>query len=172
MKSIIISLFVLFVFNTNHAQVTISKKSTETIINETVWTPFKKAYETRDWEAFNALHTDNILRVHDGGIQQGLEYKKSIRESYQKKEKRTKTIDFIVEKRTYTYNLGYEVGFYRVIYQKKDKEPKYSYGRFHVVLKKINDKWKIAQDWDSGTYNGQPIGKDDFDAEKILNLSD
>lgn len=172
MRSTIISLLVLFILHSNHAQVSISKKPTEAIINETVWKPFKKAYEARDWEAFNALHTDNILRVHDGGIQQGLEYKNSIRKSYQKKEKRTKTIDFIIEKRTYTYNLGYEVGFYRVIYKREDKEPQYSYGRFHVVLKKIKDKWKIAQDWDSETYNGQPIGKDDFNVERILNLSD
>ena len=68
------------------------------------------------------------------------------------------------------FSIGYEVGFYRVIYQEEGKENRKSYGRFHVVLKKIDGQWKIAQDWDSNSFNGRPIGQQDFDEGKKLDL--
>ncbi|MGI9546997.1 MAG: YybH family protein [Flavobacteriaceae bacterium] len=172
MKSTIISLLVLFVLHSNHAQVSIAKKSTETIINATIWKPFKQSYEARDWEAFNALHSDHILRIHDGGIQQGMEYKNSIKKSYQKKDKRTITIDFAMERRMYTDNVGYEVGFYRVVYKQSDKKSRTSFGRFHVMLKKINGKWKIAQDWDTNSVGGKPVEEYDFNQGELLLLNE
>ena len=75
-----------------------------------------------------------------------------------------------MERRTYKEDVGYEVGFYRVIYEEEGKEDRTSYGRFHVVLKKIDGHWKIAQDWDSNSFNGRPIGEEDFDEGKKLDL--
>lgn len=146
--------------------------SLEKEIDETIWKLFKQSYEARDWEAFNALHTDDVLRVHDGGIQKGLEYKDAIKSYYEAEDNRKTTIDFVMERRTYKGDIGYEVGFYRVIYEEEGKDDRMSYGRFHVVLKKIDGKWKIAQDWDSGTFNGRPIGPEDFDDNKKLDLID
>ena len=142
----------------------------EQVVNETIWKPFKKSYEERDWETFNALHTDDILRAHDRGIQIGQEYKDDIRKYYESPSNQSSIIDFVMERRTYRDDVGYEVGFYRVTYSEEGKEDRMSYGRFHVVLKKINDQWKIAQDWDSNSFNGRPIGSEDFDEGKILDL--
>lgn len=147
------------------------KVQIEDHVNKEVWKPFKNSYEKRDWETFNSLHTDDILRVHDGGIRQGQEYKDDIKTNYQRVSERKTQIDFVMERRMYKEDLGYEVGFYRVIYKEKGKEDRMSYGRFHVVLKNIDGTWRIAQDWDSNSFNGRPIGEKDFDESKILDLN-
>lgn len=164
-----ISFFLLLTF-ISYSQEDQERDQVETIINETIWKPFKQTYEARDWEGFNELHTDDVLRVHDGGMQIGEAYKNSIKESYQKKSGYTVTIDFAMERRMNEGSVAYEVGFYRVIYKIPDQESRFSYGRFHVVLKKVADKWKIAQDWDSNSFNGRPIGEADFEAAEFLNL--
>ena len=69
-------------------------------------------------------------------------------------------------------DVAYETGFYRVLYREPGKEPRASYGRFHVVLRKIDGNWKIAQDWDSNSFNGRPINAGDFEKAVFLDLSD
>ncbi|KAF9659238.1 hypothetical protein HBA12_03050 [Tenacibaculum mesophilum] len=53
-------------------------------VNQQIWQPFKKSFEARDWESFNNLHTNDVLRVNKYGIRKGEEYKNSIQTSYQK----------------------------------------------------------------------------------------
>lgn len=155
-----------------YAQKEIDQQSIENEIDLNIWKPFKQTYESRDWEGFNELHADDVLRVHDGGMQIGESYKSSIKESYQNNVEYKVTIDFAMERRTYEGNTAYEVGFYRVVYNIPNKEPRFSYGRFHVVLKKINGQWKIAQDWDSNSFNGEPIAAEDFNKATFLSLED
>jgi dienelactone hydrolase len=50
-----------------------------------------------------------------------------------------------------------QIGYYRLIYQEDGKEVYRGFAQFHVVLKKINGKWKIAQDWDTRTLLGEDI---------------
>lgn len=165
------SLLLLFlVIPLSYSQEDPGQLKIEAEINETIWKPFKSSYEAWDWEMFNSLHTDDVLRVHDGGIQQGQEYKDANRAYFESANKGQITIDFVMERRTYAENVGYEVGFYRVIYKLPEKDDYTSYGRFHVVLKKIDGQWKIAQDRDSNSFNGRPIGRDDFDENKKLIL--
>ncbi len=166
------ALLLILVFHQFYAQEERNDDLIELEINETIWKPFKESYEARDWKTFNSLHTDDILRAHDRGIQLGKEYKDAIRKYYEREDNRKVKIDFILEKRNYRQNIGYEVGFYRVVYEEEGKAERVSYGRFHVVLKMIDGRWKIAQDWDSESFNGQPIGKADFDVDKILDLND
>ena len=58
--------------------------------------------------------------------------------------------------------MGYEVGYYRVIYEEPGKETRMSHAQFHVVLRKENGVWKIAQDWDTGVINGVQLTAEDF----------
>ena len=172
MKLKLLSIALLLVITSVYAQEEPKQDEIQSEINVSIWKPFKKSYEARDWQTFNALHTDDILRVHDGGIQIGKEYKDAIK-SYFESETEFKTrIDFVMERRTYKEDVGYEVGFYRVTYSKPGEEDRMSYGRFHVVLNKIDGQWKIIQDQDSNSFNGRPIGAEDFDETKILDLSD
>ena len=170
MRYLKILLAILFTFSTVSAQQKSNNESIESLINESIWKPFKSSYEARDWETFNSLHTDDVLRVYDNVIKIGAEYKNSIQESYQREQPGTVTIDFVMERRTYRNDVGYEVGFYRVIYKESGKEDRHSYGRFHVVIRKVNGSWKIAQDWDSNSFNGKPITTSDFDSSKMLRL--
>ncbi|MEE3999926.1 nuclear transport factor 2 family protein [Tenacibaculum sp. FZY0031] len=145
------------------------KQEIEKEVNEQIWKPFKKSFETRDWKSFNRLHSDEVLRVNKYGIRTGAEYKNSIEVSYQKPTTKKRQIDFCFNQRTYKENTGYEVGYYRVIYTEKDKESRIVYGRFHVVLNKKNGTWLIAQDWDTDTMNGKLITKEDFESGSCLN---
>ena len=152
---------ILFGFSQNQQDI-------ENEINAQVWKPFKTSFEARDWKTFNSLHTDDVLRVNKHGIRIGAEYKKSIEDSYQKPINRKRQIDFCFDQRIYKEDTGYEVGYYRIISTEKDKKPTISYGRFHVVLKKINNQWFIAQDWDTNTINEKLITKQDFETGNCL----
>ena len=171
MRATVFLLLLVLAFHSGYSQNS-SDPSIVKEIDNTIWKPFKQTYESRDWEGFNELHTDDVLRVHDGGMQIGKSYKSSIKESYQKNVEYQVTIDFAMERRTHEGNTAYEVGFYRVVYDIPNQEPRSSYGRFHVVLKKINGQWKIAQDWDSNSFNGEPITSEDFNKATFLSLED
>ena len=170
MKRIYLVMLMVAVLQISFAQNTPDQEAYEAQVNTMVWKPFKQTYEARDWKGFNELHTEDVLRVHDGGIQIGESYKNSIKESYQKKVGYKVTIDFAMERRMQEGNVAYEVGFYRVIYDIPNQEPRSSYGRFHVVLNKVSGQWKIAQDWDSNSFNGRPIDKADFEKAQFLDL--
>ncbi len=140
-------------------------------INEQVWKPFKKAFESNDWKTFNDLHTDDVLRVSSwSGIKVGDEYKERVKRSYQRPTQQKRTIDFWLEHRIYSATMGYEVGYYRVISEEPGKDRHISYSQFHVVLRKENGVWKIAQDWDSSLVNSQRITKEDFEKGNLLDL--
>ncbi len=38
----------------------------------------------------------------------------------------------------------------------------YFYGQFHIVLNKIDGRWKIVQDWNTASIGGRPITASDF----------
>ena len=132
-------------------------------IDEQVWKPFRTAYNSYDAEVYNNLHTNDVLRVTSWGIKLGEVYKKSIIERYGRPDNPKREIDFRFQHRIHEGDVGYEVGLYKVVTQKSDGTERVSVGRFHVVLKKINGTWKIAQDWDESTINGVAITVTDFD---------
>jgi len=143
----------------------------ENEVNEQLWKHFKKAWEQRNAEAFTRLHTDDVLRVNKWGIQIGSEYTNRITESYKKPDTRKKTIDFWFEHRYYSGNTGYEVGYLKIVVEEEGKEPRESFSRFHVVLKKIDGQWKIAQDWDTNNINGLEVTEADFAKNPALDLA-
>ena len=132
-------------------------------INETVWKPFCESYASLDVETYNAVHTDDVIRATPWGIRIGQEFKKHNVERFNakkgKEEKRT--IELWFEHRKSTPEISYEVGYYKVSYE-KDGETKNHYGRFHCVIKKIDGVWKIAQDWDTNNINGHEVTEKDW----------
>ncbi|MEP5611649.1 MAG: nuclear transport factor 2 family protein [Cyclobacteriaceae bacterium] len=143
----------------------------ENEVNEQLWKPFKKAWEQRNAKAFNGLHTEDILRVSKWGVQIGSEYADRITESYKKPDPRKKTIDFWFEHRLYSGNTGYEVGYLKIVIEEDGKDPRHSYSRFHVVLKRVDGEWKIAQDWDTNNINGVAVTDADFAKNPALDLT-
>ncbi|MEL6919343.1 MAG: hypothetical protein AAFO99_16655, partial [Bacteroidota bacterium] len=73
----------------------------------------------------------------------------------------TISLNFWFDSRHTNVHTSYEVGFYKIVFLTKGEE-NVVYGQFHIVLKKINGKWKITQDWDTTTINGKTITEADF----------
>jgi ketosteroid isomerase-like protein len=128
-------------------------------IDEQVWRPFQSSYAAGDAEAFNALHTDDVLRITSTKILQGEAYKAQNIYWMSKEERSLRSIDFRFEQRVQEEAIAYEVGYYEISIEGKDEA---HYGRFHVVLKKVDDQWKIAQDWDTDNVNGTEVTAEDF----------
>ncbi|MGH1363764.1 MAG: YybH family protein [Calditrichia bacterium] len=132
-------------------------------INLQIWKPFMEAYNQFDADGFNALHSDDILRANAWGIRIGQEYKDSNSMRYDEAKTRgdQRSIELRFEQRLVRENIAYEVGYYKILRIRNGKEEEF-YGRFHVVLKKFEDEWKIVQDWDADQINGQPVTEKDF----------
>ena len=133
-------------------------------IDEQVWKPFIEAYNKFDANKFNELHSDDVLRVNVWGIKVGNEYKESVSSKYAESKARgdKRSIQLWFEHRLVkTNNIAYEVGYYK-INSIREGEERQSYGRFHVVLKKKDNHWKIIQDWDTNQINGHFITEEDF----------
>lgn len=141
-------------------------------INNQLWEPFKSTYASGDWKGFNALHTDDILRVSLwGGLRVGDEYKKSNEKSFQRNTETKRTIDFRFEHRIHNDTTAYEVGYYQITSVAPEKEPRMYYAQFHVRLKKENGQWKISQDFDVDKINGRKIAKEDYENPDLTDLN-
>ncbi|WP_298546052.1 nuclear transport factor 2 family protein [uncultured Aquimarina sp.] len=138
-------------------------------IDQTVWSPFQKAYETLDAVSLNAIYADEVLRVTPEGIDTKNVFKtKNVERLKASKESNTQIkLDFWFDSRHTNEDTSYEVGFYEIEIT-ADGATQYIYGQFHIVLKKMNDQWKITQDWDTTTINGKSITKEDFEKKKSL----
>jgi ketosteroid isomerase-like protein len=139
-------------------------------INSQVWQAFKTAYEARDSEAFKAIHTKDVLRINDGGIKTAELYFKSIDNWQSPVNGMGVIIDFAFENRQYYLDTAYETGYYRVIAVRAEKKLDTFYGQFHVVLKKVENQWRIAQDFDTETVGGKKIDKSFFEGAALLEL--
>lgn len=139
-------------------------------IDQTVWKPFKKAFETLDGEALNAIYAEEVLRVTPQGIDTENDFKSKNLERFKtnKAEGVSIALDFWFDSRHTDTTTSYEVGFYRIGFTSKDGKTNHSHGQFHIVLKKINGHWKITQDWDTAHINGKPITASDFAQKAAL----
>ncbi|NRB53101.1 MAG: nuclear transport factor 2 family protein [Saprospiraceae bacterium] len=140
-------------------------------IDQEIWLPFTQAYQDFDGKAFNALHSDDVLRVGPWGIRQGVDYKQSNLSGYRKNKKagKQRKIFFWLEHRQTTSELSYEVGYYKVSITSQAGTTDH-YARFHVLIRKIDSQWKIVQDWDTSSINGHQVTAEDFEkgADRIL----
>jgi ketosteroid isomerase-like protein len=155
----------LFIFVLNGAAPIFSQQDSvlQTEIDTQVWRPFIQAYTNLNAEAYNNLHTADVLRGSPWGLSQGEAYFQRNREHFAKlkSDSLERKIAFTFEYRVQQADIAYEVGYYRLINQRAGDEQRF-YGQFHVVLKKENGRWKIAQDWDASSINGLKITEADF----------
>ena len=140
-----LSVFILgntFVFSQDN-------KTIETI-NKQVWEPFTKAFETNDYKLFASIHHNDLVRISgDGNSIKGLD---SYIEGYKHRwegNTRKQTISFRFLERIYNTNKASERGIYKLTINPMTKEAVSYYGKFHVILIKENNMWKISVDYDS-----------------------
>lgn len=154
------SLSLILLVNCTNAWAQRMKTSPEVIkeIDEQVWKPFIKAYAIQDGALYNSVHTEDALRVSPGGIKVGKEFRERNLKNFAAGKKRgfAPVFEFKFISRQAKEDIAYEVGLYKGTF-KTEQGIRHWYGQFHVVLKKINGRWKIAQDQDMNDLGGQRI---------------
>lgn len=139
-------------------------------INSQVWKPFIEAYNTFDVTGFMEVHSRDVVRSpRDGGEIYGYDeyYTRTEKSAMRNKiQKGSRNIELRFLERIVKNGLAYEVGIYKVESIDTNGHSKFSYGKFHVVLRKEEGQWKILVDSDSSENN--TIGEDDFQSAKPL----
>lgn len=136
-------------------------------INRDIWIPFSEAYSSADADKYISLHSPDFIRA-SGGARGAIfdlkKYAENSRAGFQRgKEQGFKTqIRFAFIERIVGAEFGSERGIYHYHSDNGKGESYDGYGKFHVVERLENGRWKILFDYDSNE-NGT-IGKDDFDA--------
>ncbi len=122
-------------------------------INEQVWKPFIKSFNSNDDAGFKAVHSKDIVRVIQDSRQIGgyEEYFPVIPDSTRQKWRIwTKQIELRFLQRIAGTDKAFEVGYYKTT-SKNDRsgEVVVSYGKFYVVHRKEKGVWKILVDADA-----------------------
>ncbi|MBK6995105.1 MAG: nuclear transport factor 2 family protein [Lewinellaceae bacterium] len=136
-------------------------------INRDIWIPFSEAYAAANAEQYIGLHSPDFIRA-SGGIPGNIfdleKYAENSRAGFQRgKERGFKTqIRFTFIERIVSAKFASERGIYHYHSDNGKGESYDAYGKFHVVERFENGRWKILFDYDSNE-NGT-IDKGDFDA--------
>jgi len=127
-------------------------------IDNEVWKPFIKAIDNQNLEDYFSLHSKDIIRA-DGRMKKLFgwdDYKLEIINGWKdfnlfKEKNKIKNASFDLRflARIANDNLAYEVGYFKSEVTTETGEIKKGFGKFHVVLRKEDGKWKILVDQDS-----------------------
>lgn len=123
-------------------------------INAQVWGNFTKAFETFDYELFGSLHSENFVRA--SGNSKSLKNKSDYISGYAERWKNAKdlqTISFRFLERFCDDKKASERGIYKLTVNLNQPNEKSYYGKFHVILSKSNNQWKLIVDYDSDEGN-------------------
>lgn len=156
----LILLFYLIASNVSSQNITNSDIAKQ--VDEQLWQPFSESYAQGDFETFNSLHTENVKRIGSRGILVGEAYRASNERAFRRENRMPKTIEFVFEHRIYSSEIGYEIGYYKMSFPENPERDPY-YARFTVLLEKVDGIWKIAQDWDTDSINGQKVSAQDYE---------
>jgi hypothetical protein len=132
-------------------------------INADMYGKFSKAFKTLDYDLFASIHSKEMIRISGNGgeIKKASAYLKGYQKRWNVPSKKPVPIDFRLFERVYSDSLVSDRGIYRATYIDDNNQTKYSYGQFHVVLKKEDKSWKIWIDYDSD--ENKTINKDNYD---------
>jgi ketosteroid isomerase-like protein len=157
MKQFALSLFaLLFLFNYCLCQSNFRGE-----INEQVWKPFTRSFNSGDEEGFKAVHSMEIIRVirDDNSILGYDEYLKKQPDSIKAKWAGwKKNIELRFVQRIASNDKAFEVGFYKTIsINKSTGETRTGYGKFYVLLRRENGTWKILMDADANENTNEAV---------------
>ncbi len=136
-------------------------------IDKQVWTRFTTAWETNDASAFNAVHTEDVVRIGSRGLMIGEEYREQNRTVMSEAVEQKRIIEFAFDYRRVNGDVAYEMGFYRVTSGRSSKP---YIARFHVELRKVDGVWKIARDYDSNMIGNQPVNPAMYDGLEFFHF--
>lgn len=123
-------------------------------INEQVWKPFIQSYNNFDTDAFMAVHSKDLTRVlqDDNRLLNYAQYLESMKRGndYGKSKNDKRSIELRFTQRIAGEGRAFEVGCYKVVMNNSQT----MYGKFHVLMRMENGKWKILMDADEKTVEG------------------
>ncbi len=164
MKKIILLSLVFF------QSVGFSQSSQTTEINEQVWKPFIKYYNAHNATEFLALHSKDVIRSprDNKAIWNWDKYleRQSSGDQRDLKENSQRKLELRFSERISNTDRAIDIGVYKSTYIFYDGKKESYYGRFHVVLRKENEVWKILVDTDSS--EGGIIGEKEFMQAKSM----
>ena len=145
-------LFTLFLFTS--ASFTLFADESSAIDNQ-VWRPFMQAFSENNAQLMNSLHSDDVIRVviDANRVFIGQAYKDKNNEVFEKWEQKglDQTLQISILSRTISGDVAFDTGTFKQTRTKGDKTSS-SYGSFFVTLKKVDGRWKIATDADTGRF--------------------
>jgi ketosteroid isomerase-like protein len=166
--TLLAALFTFLTLHTTTGLADINLEATHKEIDKTVWKAFQDAFQALDGKALNDVYADNVLRITTDGIDTQSQFKEANVTRFAENIKNGDRIalDFWLDSRQTNETTSYDVGLYRMAITTSTDENNTFYGQFHIVLKCIDGRWKIAQDWDTSSIGGKPITAADF-ARKV-----
>jgi len=130
-------------------------------IDEQVWKPFIKAFNSDDNDGFRAVHSREIIRVvqDDNRLLGYDEYFKKVPDSLKAKWANwKKNIELRFIQRIASVDKAFEVGYYKSTSTNVvTGEKRSGYGKFHVLLRKENGVWKILMDADANEKTDETV---------------
>ena len=139
-------------------------------INTQVWIPFIENFNNRNAEGFLAVHSKDVIRSpRDSKMIFGWdEYLKEQQQSSEggKASGRKHALELRFTERIAKDGLAIEVGIYKTTSTDQKGKSFSFFGRFHVVLRKEQNVWKILVDTDSS--EGDTIGEKEFLAANAM----
>lgn len=130
-------------------------------INIQVWKPFISAIGKGDNEALSTVHSKEIVRIiQDENRLMGYnEYFQKIPDSLKSKWSDWRSeIELRFLQRIASADKAFETGYYKTTSTNtKTGEKRIGYGKFHVLLRKENGRWKILMDADANEKTDEAI---------------
>jgi hypothetical protein len=133
-------------------------------INNDVHRKFHQAFDSLDYKLMESIHSKELMRIPADrkiilGYEEYMEQNKSFFE-HTKKNNGTLNIELRFFERLNNDSVASERGIYKLTMNKNREDETVYYGKFHVLLLKEDNTWKILMDYDSNEKN--IIGEEDF----------
>jgi ketosteroid isomerase-like protein len=158
MKRLTLFLTIILIYNFSYSQA----DSLQRQINEQVWKPFIKSFNSGDTEGFMSVHSKDMTRVEQDskniyGFDKYYEYNKRGKER-NNPPKWKSNIELRFIQRIAAGDRAFEVGYYKTSSVTiATGQSRSNYGKFHVLLRKENGTWKILMDADASEKTDESI---------------
>jgi hypothetical protein len=122
-------------------------------LNCQIWIPFSDAYASGNPEPYLALHSPKLIRGEGNQkrVMNLVQYADAIRQAFQhwKAEGARPAVQFRFVERIVSEEAASERGIFQFHLTSATGEQRTFYGKFHVIARKEQGRWKILLDYDS-----------------------
>jgi ketosteroid isomerase-like protein len=130
-------------------------------INEQVWKPFIRSFNSDDDQEFQSVHSKDVIRVIQDG-QQIFGYDQYFRKVPDSVKAKwgtwKKKIELRFKQRIAANGRAFEVGFYKTTnINTTTGKTNTGYGKFHVLLRIEDGRWKILMDADANEKTDEAV---------------